>query len=105
MTDYAARVREGATLLDEMVPDWFRRIDTDTLNLNDGFMCVLGQVGGDWIQGLGMVGVRMADAFVYGFHVRHIDHGTVTEAERMFDLLRDYWYDEIEKRLSASLAG
>lgn len=41
------RVLRGAAWLDEVMPDWFERIDLDELNLADECWCVLGQIVSD----------------------------------------------------------
>jgi hypothetical protein len=41
---HRARVSEGAALLDQHLPDWYKYIDTDHLHLWDGDACVLGQL-------------------------------------------------------------
>jgi len=38
------RVEKGAKLLDEYDPDWFKKIDLDTLQLYNCVFCVLGQL-------------------------------------------------------------
>ncbi|PSQ85609.1 MAG: hypothetical protein BRD30_10490 [Bacteroidetes bacterium QH_2_63_10] len=47
------RVRRGAEYLDGVDPDWYRRIDSETLELGDGRHCVLGQLHGEFRLGLG----------------------------------------------------
>lgn len=37
-------VKEAASWLDSVVPDWFEQIDSRTLDLGDPWRCVLGQV-------------------------------------------------------------
>lgn len=49
----AERVRRGAEYLDEMDPGWHRRVEADTLELEDGRHCVLGQLHGEFRLGLG----------------------------------------------------
>lgn len=48
-----ARARRGAALLDDRDPGWAARIDARTLALEDGRACVLGQLWGEYQQGLG----------------------------------------------------
>jgi hypothetical protein len=43
-TTIAERVAKGAALLDELVPDWWHRIDLTTLALVSPCQCVLGQL-------------------------------------------------------------
>jgi len=47
------RVERGATYLDEVDPGWYRRVDSDTLELGDGRHCILGQLHGEFRLGLG----------------------------------------------------
>lgn len=97
--DYMARVEKGAALLDERVPDWFTRVDTDTLDIANGYRCVTAQVAGDiWRVGMTMLGLDWNSYIDHGFHVRFSDHESEEECDRMFDLLRDYWYAEINTR-------
>lgn len=49
---YRARVAQGAALLDREVPDWWRRINLDTLRMSACSSCVLGQLYGDYDIGL-----------------------------------------------------
>lgn len=46
------RVARGAAFLDEADPDWTTRINVRTLELGDGQACVLGQLHGEYRQGL-----------------------------------------------------
>lgn len=47
------RVDRGATYLDEVDPEWYQRVDAETLELGDGEQCVLGQMHGEFRLGLG----------------------------------------------------
>ncbi len=42
----------GAVWLDEIRPDWWRQIDADRLELGDGCRCVLGQLHGNYDDGV-----------------------------------------------------
>lgn len=39
-----AAVQAGAALLDEKVPGWYARVDTETLEMDNPRRCILGQV-------------------------------------------------------------
>lgn len=45
------RAARGAALLDQVVPAWFFRIDLETLNIRNRFLCILGQLFGDYLDG------------------------------------------------------
>ena len=47
-----ASVMRGAKLLDEKSPGWHRRINLHALDLNDCQECILGQVYGEYANGL-----------------------------------------------------
>lgn len=50
-TNIKERVAAGATFLDETVPNWVGRINTDKLNIRRTCDCVLGQLFGDYNTG------------------------------------------------------
>ena len=47
------RVRRGAEYLDGVDPEWYRHVNSETLELDDGRHCVLGQLHGEFRLGLG----------------------------------------------------
>lgn len=59
-------VREAAKRLDEIEPNWFNIINFDTLDMNDCFNCVLGQVFGHYDKGVDAV-FGEKDAYHYKF--------------------------------------
>jgi hypothetical protein len=69
---YAGRVREGVRLLDEQNPGWDSRIDLARLDMRQCGNCILGQLYGEYDQGLNKLCLMSAsDVFVarYGFTV------------------------------------
>lgn len=48
---YKTRVANGAKVLDEICPDWFEKVDVETLDITSGSNCILGQVFDDWMIG------------------------------------------------------
>ena len=62
--DYSARVAKGIELLDEKFPDWWKRMDLDTLDVANGMACVTAQsaqlleVGDDWLDGMYYFGLN-----------------------------------------------
>lgn len=65
MTDYAAKVNAGIQLLDTEKPGWREKIDLDNLDLGSCDICVLGQVFGNYYDGVEKLKV---DAYEYGFN-------------------------------------
>lgn len=51
-TNARERVRRGAAYLDQIDPEWYRQINPETLELDDGRHCVLGQLHGEFRLGL-----------------------------------------------------
>jgi hypothetical protein len=45
---YTQAVARGVKLLDKTTPDWFTKVDADTLDLRSTILCVLGQVYGNF---------------------------------------------------------
>lgn len=52
MLQETAAVRRGAKLLDSLVPNWPKKIRKAALKLSDPNQCVLGQVWGDFFDGV-----------------------------------------------------
>lgn len=55
-------VREAAKRLDEIEPNWFNKINFETLDMNSTQYCVLGQVFGSYKKGISSIGI---DYFAY----------------------------------------
>lgn len=67
-TDYAAKVAEGVKFLDENASsDWRSEIDLDNLRLESCEVCVLGQIFGQYEDGLSELGIDSYEATGYGF--------------------------------------
>ena len=63
-----ANVRRGEAFLDEHVPGWRDQVDPYTLDLANCHWCVLGQVFGDYDDGLALLGLTTKDAQRLGFY-------------------------------------
>lgn len=109
------RVAQGAKILDEKEPDWFRKIDVATLDFSSYTNCVLGQlfvrpkygdaedaagahalwyeVAGD-LLGLPRRAQSEREVNPIGMYV---DPNAVFSSRGMVD----FWREEIERRLSA----
>jgi hypothetical protein len=101
------RVARGVTLLDERVPDWRTRIDTDRLDMLDGTACVVGQVQhsldpagwSPWQYGLDRLGLveDSTDAHDHGFITNRDDGGSFDHwmDRDATEALRDLWIKAI----------
>lgn len=84
-------VLDGIGLLNEEGPDdWRARIDLSTLDVDNAFWCVLGQVYGYYEDGLSELGLNYTTAPDFGFS---LDHGTDDE----WYALTQIWVGELSK--------
>jgi hypothetical protein len=83
--------REGAELLDRRSTGWAERIDLQELEMWDCTRCILGQVFGDYVRGLGGLGICLG--YPYGF-----DRPPGGESDD-YDTMAAAWRAEIRKRL------
>jgi hypothetical protein len=80
MTDFAVKVQAGIKLLDEQEPGWRAKIDKDSLDLGSCSVCVLGQVFGDYEEGLEMLDLGTGSSYAYGFNTNSADMQALTAA-------------------------
>ncbi len=52
MNKYTLAVERGIEFLNENVPDWYKVIELESLDLLDGKACILGQLYGDYYDAL-----------------------------------------------------
>ena len=104
------RARRGATYLDGVDPDWYRSVDPDTLALNDGQACVLGQLHGDYRAGLGRAALLNFSSapqlnlspVAYGFQATL---GVDDDLEALdYAYLDEAWQAEVRQRQAADAA-
>ncbi|WP_095511485.1 hypothetical protein [Rubrivirga marina] len=99
-----ARAARGAALLDDRDPGWADRVDPGSLHLSDGEACVLGQLWGEYRQGLGRARVldfssapgRFVSPVDLGFQAVG-DLGDAAEALD-YTFLTRAWRDEVTAR-------
>lgn len=106
-----AVVKRGAKMLDKKLPGWEKKVAITTLRMDDGCKCVLGQLGGkyvnldrlgwerdgspDYDEMLVLLGIaRYEPATKHGFDV-NFDIGT------SYADLQKAWIEEIRDRRSA----
>lgn len=99
-------IREGASFLDDLYPQWYKKIDLEKLDLEHTDNCVLGQLGP-------VIGVRHRDyfralselAYLYDLGDREkwaMDHGFYLEDgdDHEYHKLTNKWKRAIRYRLS-----
>jgi hypothetical protein len=98
------RVERGATYLDGVDPGWHRRVDAETLELEDGEHCVLGQLHGGFRLGLGRSHVLSLSSapqaslspVAYGF--KCVEGVSEAWQARDYELLTAAWREAVRKR-------
>jgi hypothetical protein len=76
------RVARGVALLDDRGPtNWHRRVNPETLDVYDPFACVLGQVYGNYTEGLIQLQLTLPAAY-FGFDCGPDDRVEVNAAWR-----------------------
>jgi hypothetical protein len=98
------RVERGATYLDDVDPAWYRRVDAETLELEDGRHCILGQLHGEFRLGLGRSHlITMSSApraslspVAYGF--KCVEGMPEPWQARDYDLLNEAWREAVRVR-------
>lgn len=101
------RVQRGAAYLDDIDPEWYRRVDAETLELSSGSSCVLGQLHGDFRRGLSRSQlINMSSApraslspVSYGFKCVHGVSDEVQEQD--YAHLSRAWQDAVRQRQAA----
>lgn len=93
------RVEAGVRLLDSEIPDWWQRINLDRLDIACCFRCVVGQLYGDYDDGvetleLDLFGYKTVDAL--GFESSSYDD------DRRLTVV---WRNRIEARRATTGAG
>lgn len=105
------RVERGATYLDEVDPGWHRRVDAETLELEDGEHCVLGQLHGEFRLGLGRSHVLTLSSapraslspVAYGF--KCVEGVSDAWQARDYELLTAAWREAVRTRATADHRG
>ena len=98
------RVQRGAEYLDSVDPEWYRRVDSETLELEDGRHCVLGQLHGEFRLGLGRSHlISMSSAprtslspVAYGF--KCVENVPDEWQAYDYDLLNEAWKEAVRTR-------
>ncbi len=88
-------VLHGVALLDEKVPDWRKRIDSELLSMVWCGRCILGQLFGGYGNGLIEleIGWDMEKAVYYGFDV--FDVRTQSEKSKKWNKLTQLWKEQL----------
>lgn len=106
-SDLKTSVQRGAQLLDRKRPGWHGRIDVDQLRMEECERCVLGQVFGEYRDGLlrlfpgPYLSEHWAGSF-FGFCLFNEDFFLVDYVDPQWHELRDLWLGEINQRQEAA---
>jgi hypothetical protein len=109
MNEYTDRMDQGLSWLDENIPDWYRRVNTDTLDMAHCQNCVIGQMEpADWFSD--SVNAVHAEAR-YEFISYDVDYTVYQWAEELGfdgvpggynDQVNEMWGQEIVNRKNAN---
>src|SRR5687767_14916509 len=97
------RVERGAQLLDRKRPRWFQEVDPSSLEINDIEKCILGQLYGNYHEGVRATCRRP----LFVPNLVPAEHGFVATCEfrrdidKEFALLDQKWVEAIERRRAA----
>lgn len=98
------RVERGATYLDDVDPAWYRRVDAETLELEDGRHCILGQLHGEFRLGLGrshiitMSSAPRASLSPVSYGFKCVEGVPEPWQARDYDLLNEAWKEAVRVR-------
>lgn len=101
---YDPAIDKGIALLDAKVPEWCTKMQLDHLKMGDGASCVLGQVFGDYDDGLIGLGLLdpaasgYPDDTVYGFD---LDDGRGAFSNENYGPLTRRWKQRIRQHCEA----
>ena len=83
-------VQRGIVLLDRKQPDWFTRIDTQRLDINECYDCILGQLFGSYTEGRKQL--DLLDRY-------DASTGFIGDNESYGVILTEYWRAAIRERM------
>lgn len=69
---FETEIARGVTLLNSKYPDWYQRIDLNRLDINSCYLCILGQLYRDFLNGLDSINlfndmIKDTPSISYGF--------------------------------------
>lgn len=91
-----ARIRRGVAFFDAYVPDWYKRVNPSTLDIQNVEKCILGQLYGCYWRGLEQLNISYDDSENYG--LSGDDGKACTLAYR--DIIRDRQHREHKRKCS-----
>jgi len=98
-------VERGAAVLDTVLPNWESQIDLETLDMSLGSECgcVLGQLYGDYFEGLRVLEERgyIHDTDERGDFGEALGFHRSLRGVRTWDALTQHWRTLIRRRLAA----
>jgi len=112
MGKYSDAVINGAELLDEVWPGWYKRVDEASLDLGDCTACILGQVYGGYTDGVNRLfdidytnfyedNRRFRESAIgFGFEAPSASGNNYQERSGTeYAILNHHWKIQIEKRI------
>lgn len=101
---YETQIRNGIRVLDAYYatrgqPDWKSMINLKMFDIRQCKLCVLGQLFGDFYDGLDEVGISKWRTTKYelGFSLPDLNAHTYEEEKKLWDILQREWTEELAK--------
>jgi hypothetical protein len=90
---FMANASRGAKLLDVRCPGWFERINTETLDMPDGYHCILGQLYAGYWNGVKILGFdsHNCQAVAHGFTLPYKSMASDEDVSEEWALLDLAW--------------
>lgn len=95
----AVRADAGAAFLDQRCPRWARYVIPHTLDMGDYAFCTLGQIYGDYYEGLDFLDIETQERAVELGFLADAEDPDVAQTEHA--ILNDAWLPLIEERRAA----
>jgi len=92
------RVQNGAALLDRTSPDWYAHVNVASLDMYNGFACVLGQLYGHYCDGETALAIDDDESVEYGFYPGSFNVNAIDAAKQECKRLTILWSNEIQER-------
>ena len=102
--DPTKRVLNGIELLDKEFPNWEEAIDLDKLAIEDCNHCILGQLFGEYIDGLDILRISQHKSCLFGFDTDRFSFKKDDLDLYQYIVLKDCWAEVIKERLTSLLA-
>lgn len=93
---YEKQIQQGIAYLNEQRPGWVQRLDLDLLEMENGECCVLGQLGGDFLDALELFRLSEEESIQLGFLLDSSRYPTKQDLSKDYSILTEEWIATIK---------